>query len=110
MGQGKVIRLPGTDGDRIVFLNSIPVNYRGDNSTLEVLIDVTSLESARRQEADANIAKSELLARMSFEIRTPLNGILGMTEMLSQGRPSGGDEGGCRSAQAIGRPAADDHQ
>lgn len=84
LSQGKVIRLPGTDGDRIVFMNSIPVRYRGDNSTLEVLIDVTSLESARRQEADANIAKSELLARMSFEIRTPLNGILGMTEMLSR--------------------------
>jgi signal transduction histidine kinase/CheY-like chemotaxis protein len=82
--QGKVIRLPSTGGDRIVFLNSIPVKYRGDDCTLEVLIDVTSLESARRQEADANIAKSELLARMSFEIRTPLNGILGMTEMLNR--------------------------
>ena len=82
--QGKVIRLPGSDGDRIVFMNSIPVKYRGDDCTLEVLIDVTSLESARRQEADANIAKSELLARMSFEIRTPLNGILGMTEMLTR--------------------------
>ncbi len=82
--QGRAIRLPGTAGDRIVFLNSIPVKYRGDDCTLEVLIDVTSLESARRQEADANIAKSELLARMSFEIRTPLNGILGMTEMLNR--------------------------
>jgi signal transduction histidine kinase/CheY-like chemotaxis protein len=82
--QGKVIRLPGADGDRIVFINSIPVKYRGEDTTLEVLIDVTSLESARRQEADANIAKSELLARMSFEIRTPLNGILGMTEILNR--------------------------
>lgn len=82
--QGKVIRLPGSEGDTIVFMNSIPVKYRGDDCTLEVLIDVTSLESARRQEADANIAKSELLARMSFEIRTPLNGILGMTEMLTR--------------------------
>ncbi|MBE0678932.1 MAG: PAS domain-containing protein, partial [Bacteroidales bacterium] len=82
--QGKVIRLPGAEGDRIVFINSIPVKYRGDDTTLEVLIDVTSLESARRQEADANIAKSELLARMSFEIRTPLNGILGMTEILNR--------------------------
>jgi len=82
--QGKVFRLPGTEGDRIIFMNSIPLKYRGDEATLEVLIDVTSLESARRQEADANIAKSELLARMSFEIRTPLNGILGMTEMLNR--------------------------
>ncbi len=82
--QGKVIRLPGADGDLIVFMNSIPLKYLGDDVTLEVLINVTSLESARRQEADANIAKSELLARMSFEIRTPLNGIIGMTEMLNR--------------------------
>lgn len=83
-GQGRIIRLPGQNGDRLVFLNSIPVDFRGDKSTLEVLIDVTTLESARKQEADANIAKSELLARMSFEIRTPLNGIIGMTEMLNR--------------------------
>jgi len=82
--QGRVIRLPGQNGDRMVFLNSLPVDFRGDKSTLAVLIDVTTLESARRQEADANIAKSELLARMSFEIRTPLNGIIGMTEMLNR--------------------------
>jgi len=84
LGQGKVIRLPAPGGDKIIFLNSIPVAYNGGNSTLDALIDITSLELARRQEADANIAKSELLARMSFEIRTPLNGILGMTEMLNR--------------------------
>ncbi len=82
--QGRVIRLPGPGGDKIVLLNSIPVAWEGGNQTLEALIDITSLELARRQEADANIAKSELLARMSFEIRTPLNGILGMTEMLNR--------------------------
>ncbi|MCU0378869.1 MAG: response regulator [Bacteroidales bacterium] len=83
-GQGKIIRLSGTNGDRIVFRNDIPVAFKGEEATLEVFIDVTTLESARRQEADANVAKSELLARMSFEIRTPLNGIVGMTEMLSR--------------------------
>jgi len=83
-GQGKVVKLPAPGGDRILFINTIPVVYEGGNHTLEALIDITSLELARRQEADANIAKSELLARMSFEIRTPLNGILGMTEMLNR--------------------------
>ncbi len=82
--QGKIIKLPSRDGDRILFINTIPVTYEGGKHTLEALIDITSLELARRQEADANIAKSELLARMSFEIRTPLNGILGMTEMLNR--------------------------
>ncbi len=83
-GQGKVIRLPSAGGEKIVFLNSIPVTYDGTGNTLDALIDITSLELARQQEADANIAKSEMLARMSFEIRTPLNGILGMTEMLNR--------------------------
>ena len=41
---------------------------------MEILIDVTLLESARKEEAKANVAKSEFLARMSYEIRTPLNG------------------------------------
>lgn len=83
-GQGKIIRLAGSGGERIVFRNSIPVSYSGEEATLDVFIDVTALESARKQEAEANIAKSELLARMSFEIRTPLNGILGMTEILNR--------------------------
>jgi two-component system, sensor histidine kinase and response regulator len=42
------------------------------------------LESARKQEAKANEAKSEFLARMSYEIRTPLNGIIGMTDILNR--------------------------
>jgi signal transduction histidine kinase/CheY-like chemotaxis protein len=83
-GQGRIIRLSGENGDRIVFRNDIPIVFKGEEATLEVFIDVTTLESARKQEAEANIAKSELLARMSFEIRTPLNGIVGMTEMLSR--------------------------
>lgn len=83
-GQGKVIRLPSPGGEKIIFLNTIPVTFEGAGNTLDALIDITSLELARQQEADANIAKSEMLARMSFEIRTPLNGILGMTEMLNR--------------------------
>jgi signal transduction histidine kinase/CheY-like chemotaxis protein len=79
-----IIKLRGAGGEKNIFRNSLPVKFRGEDSTLEVLIDVTSLELARKQEAEANIAKSELLARMSFEIRTPLNGILGMTEMLNR--------------------------
>jgi hypothetical protein len=60
--QGRVVKIPATGGDKILFINSIPVNWAGSSSTLDALIDITSLELARRQEADANIAKSELLA------------------------------------------------
>ncbi|MBK8882619.1 MAG: response regulator [Bacteroidales bacterium] len=71
-------------GEIILFRNSIPVVFMGDEATMEILIDVTLLESARKQEAKANIAKSEFLTRMSYEIRTPLNGIIGMTDVLNK--------------------------
>jgi signal transduction histidine kinase/CheY-like chemotaxis protein len=71
-------------GEIILYRNSIPFIFKGEDATMEILIDVTLLESARKHEAKANVAKSEFLARMSYEIRTPLNGILGMTEILNK--------------------------
>lgn len=71
-------------GETILYRNSIPVIFMGEEASMEILIDVTLLESARKQEAKANLAKSEFLARMSFEIRTPLNGIIGMTDVLGR--------------------------
>jgi signal transduction histidine kinase/CheY-like chemotaxis protein len=69
--------------EMILFRNSIPVVFMGEEANMEILMDVTQLESARKQEARANEAKSEFLARMSYEIRTPLNGIIGMTDILA---------------------------
>jgi signal transduction histidine kinase/CheY-like chemotaxis protein len=71
-------------GEIVLYRNSIKLLFMGEDATMEVLIDVTMLESARKQEAKANIAKSEFLARMSYEIRTPLNGIIGMTDVLQK--------------------------
>ncbi len=71
-------------GEIILYRNSIPVMFMEEEATMEILIDVTMLESARKQEAKANVAKSEFLARMSYEIRTPLNGIIGMTDVLNK--------------------------
>ena len=71
-------------GEIILFRTSIPVKFRGEDATMEMLVDVTMLESARKQEAMASSAKSEFLARMSYEIRTPLNGIIGMTDILEK--------------------------
>jgi Signal transduction histidine kinase len=71
-------------GEIVLYRNSIPVLFLGEEATMEILIDVTMLESARKQEAKANEAKSEFLARMSYEIRTPLNGIIGMTDILNR--------------------------
>jgi signal transduction histidine kinase/CheY-like chemotaxis protein len=71
-------------GEMVLYRNSIPVIFKGIEGTMEILIDVTMLESARKQQAKANVAKSEFLARMSYEIRTPLNGIIGMTDLLNK--------------------------
>jgi len=71
-------------GEMILYRNSIPVVFMGEDANMEILIDVTMLESARKQEAKANVAKSEFLARMSYEIRTPLNGIIGMTDVIGK--------------------------
>jgi signal transduction histidine kinase/CheY-like chemotaxis protein len=71
-------------GELILYRSSIPVFFRGEESNMEILIDVTMLESARQEEAKANVAKSEFLARMSYEIRTPLNGIIGMADLLNR--------------------------
>jgi signal transduction histidine kinase/CheY-like chemotaxis protein len=69
-------------GELVLCRKSIPVVFMGEEANVEILIDVTMLESARNQEAKANVAKSEFLARMGYEIRTPLNGIIGMTDVL----------------------------
>lgn len=39
------------------------------------------LEEARREASRANLAKSEFLSSMSHDIRTPMNAIVGMTEI-----------------------------
>jgi len=71
-------------GEIILFRTSIPVKFNGEDASMEMLIDVTMLESARNQEAKASSAKSEFLGRMSYEIRTPLNGIVGITDLLEK--------------------------
>jgi PAS domain S-box-containing protein len=47
-----------------------------------VIIDVTELESARREAEAASASQAAFLANMSHEIRTPMNGVMGFVELL----------------------------
>jgi signal transduction histidine kinase/DNA-binding response OmpR family regulator len=44
-------------------------------------VDITELIAAKEQAIQANVAKSGFLARVSHEVRTPMNAILGITEI-----------------------------
>jgi len=48
------------------------------------IVDVTDLVEARDKMEQASRAKSEFLATMSHEIRPPMNGIIGMTDLTLQ--------------------------
>ena len=75
----------------VIALNIAPLP---DGATLLSFADVTDrfrIESALRERNEALEAsdhlKSEFVKRMSYELRTPLNSILGFAEMLKSGIP-----------------------
>ena len=57
-----------------------------DGHTVGFRIDVTDLTRATEAAQEATLAKGRFLANMSHEIRTPMNAIMGMTELLLDGK------------------------
>ncbi|WP_308917095.1 ATP-binding protein [Jannaschia sp. LMIT008] len=60
-----------------------------DGDVVSLALDVTAdlereaaLTDARQKAEDASAAKSRFLARMSHEFRTPMNGVIGMADLL----------------------------
>ena len=71
-------------GKIVLYRNSLPITLKGEEATLELLFDVNMFESENKDKSKIDIEQSEFFARMSYEIRTPLNGIIGMTDMLAR--------------------------
>jgi PAS domain S-box-containing protein len=90
--KGFECRYPGTDGSvRISLIDGIPMfddegtfmGHRGAGRDItEHRLAEETLRRALIEAEQANRAKSEFLATMSHEFRTPLNAILGFSEML----------------------------
>ncbi|MFC3909164.1 ATP-binding protein [Legionella dresdenensis] len=81
------------DGHVITLLtNKIPLYSKNKViGLLGVFIDITerkrmevSLQEAKNQAEQANLAKTEFISNMSHDIRTPLSGVVGISKLLEQ--------------------------
>ena len=70
-----------------LYLASEQARVQLAEQAVELTIQASQLERARRAAEAANQAKSSFLATMSHELRTPLNAIMGYTQLLQMGVP-----------------------
>lgn len=77
--------LPHIDGGFSNFLSSRVPLKNNDGQIIGIAgisVDITALKEAREKAEAANLAKTAFIANMSHDIRTPLTGVIGMSEIL----------------------------
>lgn len=86
--QQEIQTMDPVGAQRDIMLTTLPMRHEGKASILKWAIDVTQIKRGERELAAAKEAavvatkaKSEFLARMSHEVRTPINAILGMAHL-----------------------------
>lgn len=77
-----LIRVSKEGRELTLLVSSIPFRFRGSDAVIEIHTDVSFLEEARQKEALASLGKTEYLHRLSFELRTPLMAVMGLSDLL----------------------------
>jgi len=92
-----------TDDESVILHEQIPFYLLREKYSIQVFVEVSSLENERKTEEKANRAKSTFIANISHELRTPLNGIIGMTDILLSSEKDDND----RNLLAVVKRSAD---
>jgi signal transduction histidine kinase/DNA-binding NarL/FixJ family response regulator/HPt (histidine-containing phosphotransfer) domain-containing protein len=73
------------DGRQFYNFRVDPLMYQKESfGVISIATNTTELVAARERAESATVAKSAFLANMTHELRTPMNGVLGMNELLSR--------------------------
>jgi signal transduction histidine kinase/CheY-like chemotaxis protein/HPt (histidine-containing phosphotransfer) domain-containing protein/HAMP domain-containing protein len=67
-----------------ITFREIDLNNPAENSVLVIAVDITALMKEKENVQLISKAKSDFLSRMSHEVRTPMNAILGITAIQLQ--------------------------
>lgn len=79
---GLLVQCQDVSTQERVLLDLRMANLKSEAATLELENYLEQAEILRRQAEAANRAKSEFLANISHELRTPMNGIIGLMELM----------------------------